>query len=241
MGIWDKIKESTSNMIEINEIEKKIKKSMRLSEEEITKFTEIKGISPEEDEQNNPTKYFYSTKNTTKIDIDEKRKLFKIDLFKVHHFDELFSYELLEDGKEVVTGGVGIGRALVGGALFGGVGAIVGGFSKKKKTTETCSKIEIRYTLKSGSQPNEYIKLLNKKVEKSSGAYERAMKQARDILSTFDLIANDNEKDPAKIEIVSNSYQSTDIADQIKKFKELLDMGAITQEEFDKKKQELLQ
>ena len=34
--------------------------------------------------------------------------------------------------------------------------------------------------------------------------------------------------------------QKTTVADEIKKFKELLDMGAITQEEFDAKKKQLL-
>ena len=37
------------------------------------------------------------------------------------------------------------------------------------------------------------------------------------------------------------SMNSQSIADEIKKFKELLDIGAITQEEFDSKKKELLQ
>ena len=43
-------------------------------------------------------------------------------------------------------------------------------------------------------------------------------------------------------EIKNNSKKdsSSSSADEIKKFKELLDMGAITQEEFDKKKKELL-
>lgn len=40
--------------------------------------------------------------------------------------------------------------------------------------------------------------------------------------------------------ISTDDTSSNSIADEIKKFKELLDMGAITQEEFDKKKKELL-
>ena len=38
----------------------------------------------------------------------------------------------------------------------------------------------------------------------------------------------------------STSSNSGNIADEIKKYKDLLDMGAINQEEFDKKKKELL-
>ncbi len=39
---------------------------------------------------------------------------------------------------------------------------------------------------------------------------------------------------------INNSQQTPTNADELKKFKELLDMGAITQEEFDQKKKELL-
>jgi len=42
-----------------------------------------------------------------------------------------------------------------------------------------------------------------------------------------------NEKD-------ENSKEKLSVADEIKKFKELLDMGAITQDEFEQKKKELL-
>ena len=38
----------------------------------------------------------------------------------------------------------------------------------------------------------------------------------------------------------NNSAQKSDPIEDIKKFKELLDIGVITQEEFDKKKKELL-
>ena len=37
-----------------------------------------------------------------------------------------------------------------------------------------------------------------------------------------------------------NKNESLSVADEIKKFKELLDMGAITQDEFEYKKKELL-
>lgn len=38
----------------------------------------------------------------------------------------------------------------------------------------------------------------------------------------------------------NNSRPSVNVADEIKKFKELLDLGAITQEEFDMQKKKLL-
>lgn len=40
--------------------------------------------------------------------------------------------------------------------------------------------------------------------------------------------------------LLSNNSESISAADEIKKYKELLDQGALTQEEFDKKKKEFL-
>ncbi len=49
------------------------------------------------------------------------------------------------------------------------------------------------------------------------------------------------EKVPVqKVESKVETVEEVDVVEQIKKFKELLDAGAITQEEFDKKKKELL-
>ena len=58
-------------------------------------------------------------------------------------YSDLISYELLEDDSVVTSGGVG--QALVGGALFGGFGAIAGGITanrtqKKEKSTPSILK-----------------------------------------------------------------------------------------------------
>jgi hypothetical protein len=54
-------------------------------------------------------------------------------------------------------------------------------------------------------------------------------------------LEKDKEREKEKSEKSNDESDSNnDIANQIKKFKELLDSGAITQEEFDAKKKELL-
>ena len=58
----------------------------------------------------------------------------------VHKYSEIVSFELLEDGNSITKGG--IGRAVAGGVLFGGVGAIVGGSTGKKKTKGVCTKYD---------------------------------------------------------------------------------------------------
>ena len=46
------------------------------------------------------------------------------------NFSDLMSYELIEDDSVVTSGGVG--QALIGGALFGGFGAVAGGITGKR-------------------------------------------------------------------------------------------------------------
>lgn len=50
---------------------------------------------------------------------------------KIYKYSDIVDYELLEDGESITKGG--LGRAVVGGALFGGVGAVVGGVTGHKK------------------------------------------------------------------------------------------------------------
>lgn len=82
-----------------------------------------------------------------------------------------------------------------------------------------------------------YVNLINMKIKKSSFVYKTVSKSVQNILSKFKIIVDGIEQEK---KITNESTSSISVADEIKKFKELLDMGAITQEEFDTKKKELL-
>lgn len=149
----------------------------------------------------------------------------------VYKCSDILSYELLEDGNTISKGGVG--GAVVGGALLGGTGAIIGALTGKKQRN-TCTKLEIKLTLKNLHTPTLYIVINNREIERGSALYEMFMSQAQEILSILDIIfskiSSDNEPKQA-----SNSKAS-----EIREFKQLLDEGIITQEEFEAKKKELL-
>lgn len=157
----------------------------------------------------------------------------KYKLSRICAYEDLLSYELLEDGDSVTSGG--LGTAAAGALLFGGTGAIVGGIAGKKKTKKEISSLKIKITLKNVTSAPLYINLLTIKSKNTSLMYKAAYEQAQQILSTLDQIAatideqNDQQAQP-----------QTSAADEILKYKTLLDMGAITQEEFDVKKKELL-
>lgn len=148
---------------------------------------------------------------------------------QIYCYSDIINFELLEDGNSVASGG--IGRALVGGALFGGVGAIVGGVTGKKKSKKTCLSLSVKITINNIEHPVVYIHLIEKETKTNSNVYEVAHKQAQEIVSTLQLIC---EQEGSEDETKSNAPS------EIMQYKQLLDEGAITEEEFKQKKKELL-
>ncbi|MFJ7663701.1 SHOCT domain-containing protein [Lysinibacillus sp. NPDC097162] len=153
----------------------------------------------------------------------------------VYEYSDIVDFELLEDGESVSSGG--LGRALVGGALFGGAGAIVGGVTGKKKTTGICSSLKLKITLKNINNPVVYVNFIETDMKKNGTIYKNAYKMAHECLSVLELICN--QQQPSS-ELTSQQANSSSAADEILKFKQLLDMGVLTPEEFEEKKKELL-
>ena len=67
--------------------------------------------------------------------------------------------------------------------------------------------------------------------------YQTCEKQAQEILSLFEVMCQSNKVVHSTSEVAT---QEQSAADEIVKFKQLLDSGIITQEEFDAKKKQLL-
>lgn len=151
----------------------------------------------------------------------------------IFNFSDIVDYELMEDGNTITKGG--LGRAVAGGFLFGGVGAVVGGATGSKHSKSTCTSLKIKVTINDLSFPTEYINLIQSELKKDSIIYRTLAKQAEECVSLLQIICESKEKSG---NICCEQAQSS--ADEIMKFKQLLDAGAITQDEFDVKKKQLL-
>lgn len=150
---------------------------------------------------------------------------------KIYNFDDIVGFELLEDGDSITKGG--IGRAIVGGALLGGVGAIVGGVTGKKKTKSVVNSLRVKITVNDTSKPTIYVNLLNSKTKTNSFIYKVSYTSAQEILSMLSVITeNQNEKE--------DKENSTSVADELMKLKGLLDEGILTEEEFNTQKNRIL-
>ncbi len=110
----------------------------------------------------------------------------------------------------------GAGRAIVGGLLFGTTGAVVGAATNKQVTNVTSSggNLFVEYKTVMGRRSIQYPL------------------EPDGFVDFLDRCIEENSKEEIT-EIFSP-------ADEIKKYKELLDMGAITEEEYNLKKKQLL-
>ncbi|HFK2988855.1 SHOCT domain-containing protein [Clostridioides difficile] len=204
-----------------------------------TKLEVEKAIESKDDKEKE-LKNFNPTKKILKfMEFDDNNKKFivlngfnreKVNL-SVYNYSDVIEYELLENGETVTKGG--IGRALAGGALFGGVGAVVGGVTAKRTTKAFIDSLKIKITLNNLSNPNVYVNLIQLRTKSNSSIYKMAYSSAQEILSVLAIIVKDNEA-------VNIQNNSNDAIQQVNGLKELLDLGAITEEEFNTKKKELL-
>lgn len=155
-----------------------------------------------------------------------------------YKFDDLVNFELYENDGIEAKGG--IGRAIVGGALFGGVGAVVGAATRKSESK--VNSLYIRLTLKSVGMKK--IVFISSSTPRNSFVYKTQRKAADEIMSQLELIAENNkvESETARIrqEQAETAVPSGSVADELLKLKQLLDMGVLTDEEFQQQKQKLL-
>ena len=179
--------------------------------------------------------YIYFDDTARKFALPQTTMLGKVKDLNIYNYSALIDFELLEDGDAQLTGGVG--RAIVGGALMGGVGAIVGA-TTRKKSKKTCSKLQIKLTLNELNNSTQYITFINAETKKNSMLYKTSYNIAQEIISTLNVICQGISNELNVEEIPSQNEVSA--ADEILKFKQLMDEGIITSEEFESKKKQLL-
>ena len=164
---------------------------------------------------------------------------------KVFDYTDIIEYEVITDNKTVAKGGSGIGDAILNGITWNTVGVAVLS-TGKKETKSICRNLSIKITTSVPEHSLLYIKLITSDTDRSSFAYKIAIENAEKIISILNIIAGDDKlknskKSKVDKAVIIKESAPVSVADEIKKYKELLDMGAITEEEFEKKKKQLLE
>mgnify|MGYP004699054295 FL=1 len=177
---------------------------------------------------------FKITSSVRSVLIDENTKrwaVYKSEQSPIYDFKDIIKVELDENGNKYVSQN-GVLRAVVGSAVFGGVGAIVGATTATKSHTINSLNV-IVYTSRI-SDPVITIPLIISPVSDSSALYSRNKADAIKLVGMLNAIAVQNE--PAKAENVS----AISNADELAKYKKLLDEGAISEEEYKEVKSKIL-
>ena len=101
-------------------------------------------------------------------------------------YDEIANYNLEEDGVSITSGG--LGRAVVGGVLFGGVGAVVGAVTGSKKVKKEVSALNVNITLNNDYKSNIVVSCLAGGLPCKTGsyAYQNSIENAKNLLSMLD-------------------------------------------------------
>ena len=151
------------------------------------------------------------------------------DESSMYNFTDINSFELIENGSSISRGGVG--RALLGGILLGGIGAIVGGITAKRKNESICESLRLMINLNDFNKPIIFINFIYTPILKNSQEYLNLLNHAQECLAYLHIMCN---------KVPQNQNESFYAADEILKYKKLLDEGAITNDEYESKKKQLL-
>lgn len=152
-----------------------------------------------------------------------------------YSFKDILSSEIVEDGHSVTKTSrtSQIGGALLGGIVFGGAGAIIGGLSGKTKTHNSVTRIDVLITVNDPKSPILTINLID-------------IDKARSVHATIAVLIEKADREDAKGNnaIKNNNRRGAtkrlSLSEELIEFSKLRDAGIITEEEFNRKKKELI-
>lgn len=137
--------------------------------------------------------------------------------YRIFDYDQLVDADVVEKNSVSVSSRGGLGRAVVGGLLFGGVGAIVGAATAGHTTSVTANQdLVIYFETSEGAEQHFRVP-----------GNQEALRKIRCILEPR----------------VASENQVTNVTSEIEallKLKELMDSGVITENEFQQKKAQIL-
>jgi hypothetical protein len=129
------------------------------------------------------------TKRIGSILIDEENKKWAVCNSKngIHNFSDISSVEIKENGQKYKSQH-GIIRAVVGGAVFGAVGALAGAGSAHR--AQTISHLSVDIYLKDFDCPLETVPLISSATKTDSFLYKSAYENIQKMAATLTIMQN---------------------------------------------------
>ena len=178
--------------------------------------------------------------NRGEIQIDENNKKVAICHFLpqkdyiIIDFKDLIECTVIEDSSTIMKGGVG--RAIAGGVIAGGVGAVVG--SNTRKSQNVVSSLQLRIVTKNINSPLILINTISSTTDKNSLLYKYAMQFINNAYATLISIIDLNKN--IDTPVTENNNSNDDIVNQLEKLSKLKNANEISQDEYEDLKKKLL-
>ena len=179
----------------------------------------------------------------SKLLIDNQNKKFIYQKGKIYSksykFSDLINYEVYENGKSQVQGRVG--AALVGGAFFG-IGGLIVGSSMHRNINDKCNELKLIMHINDFECPEIVITFVNNVYwDKESWTYKNMKKNIQTVCSTLEYIMNQKTLEQSiQTQNEENVINKKSNKEQLQELKEMLDDGLITEEDFERKKKQIL-
>jgi hypothetical protein len=164
-------------------------------------------------------------------------------------YADVISCELHEDGIAITktSRSSQLGGALVGGLVFGGLGAVVGGLSGKRVSADKVRRIDLRLLVNDTASPQFSLCFLDVEAKQGWLIYRQAMERARLWYGIVEVLIKQADQEAAASTAPPGRPVSAPalsavprVADELKKLAELRAMGVLSEAEFAQQKAKLL-
>jgi hypothetical protein len=155
-----------------------------------------------------PTKQTILTETNSAIVYDqENNHLFIYDKGHVHNIkiNDIYQSEIIEDGQTIskVSRSSQITGSIIGGAIAGSVGAIIGGVSATRVKDEKINKMELQLVVNDVNNPIRKVEFFNAgdglKIKKSSDEYKVRYNQILEWQKLMEILIKQNENKSVSI------------------------------------------